>query len=130
VERKRRRYQRCRAAEKRGFFSGIKSREITPGAWMAVGWSVLPDVRRPSDAVLLTFDNNRDEPVIFGFGRMGVPQEDVGRSSDDLAYEKAGWYGQFDQSTLPKDARTIKAWALNAETGRAYRIKGEINLQP
>lgn len=102
------------------------SRNIGSGVWEAMGSAALPGTTRPADAVLLTVNNGRNQPAIFTFAKLGGPR---GLESQDAA-ENTAWFERFDQKSLPADAASIKAWAYDAESGRAYRIQGEIALRP
>jgi hypothetical protein len=98
------------------------------GQWGAKGWAVLPDSRRPADAVVLTQDDASGEPQIVTLAKIGVPRADVAGAKTEPAYVRAGWIERFDDGQLPEGAR-IKAWAFDAERGRAHRLAGEAVLQ-
>jgi hypothetical protein len=96
------------------------------GQWGARGWAVLPDSRRPADAVVLTQDDANGDPQIVTLAKIGVPRADVAGARSDPAYVRSGWIERFDR--LPEGAR-VKAWAFDAERGRAHRIAGEAVLR-
>ena len=98
------------------------------GQWGALGWAVLPYSRRPADAVVLTQDDANGEPQIVTLAKIGVPRADVAGARTEPAYVRAGWIERFDADRLPEGAR-VKAWAFDAERGRAHRIAGEAVLQ-
>jgi hypothetical protein len=98
------------------------------GRWGALGWAVLPYARRPADAVVLTQDDANGEPQIVALAEIGRARADVARARSEPAYVRAGWVERFDAQRLPEGAR-VKAWAFDAERGRAYRIAGEAVLQ-
>jgi hypothetical protein len=88
------------------------------------GWSVLPDKARPADAVLLTYDNAAGDSVIFALAEVGVQRPDVAAGLQEPAYLHAGWVKTFNTSRLPAGALSLRAWAFDAETCRAYPIQG------
>ena len=59
----------------------IRSSRLGSNVWLVAGSAMLPDSVRPADAVLFTFDNSRDEPVVFAFATMGLALDAVGGSS-------------------------------------------------
>jgi len=106
----------------------LQTKSGKAGETIVYGWAVLPGEVRPADALLLTHEQADGEPVIFALARMGVAQSAMGKESSDAAYDHAGWAISLKPGLWPEDATTVKAWAYNAESGRAYRIKGALQL--
>ena len=100
------------------------------GTWGALGWAVLPYARRPADAVVLTYELPSAEPVIFALADLGRPREDVAHAKHDSAYLRSGWVEKFGAKRIPERAATVKAWAFDADRGRAYRLAGEAHIGP
>ena len=94
------------------------------GQFGLAGWSVLPDKARPADAVLLTYDNAAGDSVIFALAEVGVQRPDVAAWLQEPGYLHAGWVKTFNTSRLPAGALSLRAWAFDAETCRAYPIQG------
>ena len=95
----------------------------------AVGWAALPEAHRSADAVLLTYDDAGGQPVIFEVAPVGTPRADVAAASEEPAYLWSGWMKILDPQRIPKDAKVLKAWAFDAEHGRAYRIDGQVSIK-
>jgi hypothetical protein len=98
-----------------------------PSAWKASGIAQLPEAGRPADAILLTCDDGRNDPVIFAFAKMKLPTVAWNGAIEETTTD-ARWFARITQSQVPAAAKTIKAWAYNAETGCAHRLQGEIPL--
>jgi hypothetical protein len=108
----------------------VSSHRLQSGNWRLSGCAELPDAGRPSDEVLLTFDDGKGAPVIFALARkMGLALSDIGKADAGADFDDSGWSEVVDPAALPRDATAVKAWSFNAETGRAYRLKGELLLR-
>jgi hypothetical protein len=107
-----------------------KSRDAGGGRLGVIGWAIVPGSHRPADAVLLTYDDSQGEPVIFNFGDLGFRRDGVDAPLDDPLSAQCGWVKAFDPRRLPAGVKIVKAWLYDAEQGRAFRLKGEVNLHP
>jgi hypothetical protein len=96
-----------------------------------VGWAILPQYHHAADAVVLTYQNPNDQPIIFRLARMGLERPDITVAYGDSSYQFAGWVATFPMSLLPAEAKParIAAWAIDSETGRAYHLDGDIHIQ-
>jgi len=94
------------------------------GQFGMAGWSVLPDKVRPADAVLLTYDDARGDPLIFALAEVGIQRADVAGSLRQPAYLRSGWIKTFNTNRLPSGALSLRAWAFDAETCHAYPVQG------
>jgi hypothetical protein len=107
-------------------YGAIEGSGVTgSGVWRAVGWAILPYARRPADAVVLSYELRPGEPVIFALADLGRPRNDVASAKSGAEYYRSGWIANLDP--VPEDAVAVKAWAFDAERGRAYRLAGEVN---
>jgi len=98
------------------------------GRFGMAGWAVLPEKRRPADAVLLTYDDPRGEGIIFDLAIVEIPRPDIATTFRRSSYRLSGWTKTFNPKLLPEKARLLKAWAFDADEGRAYPIHGSVNL--
>ena len=105
-----------------------KAGKTSDGRFGINGWAVLPEKRRPADAVLLTYDNARGEGIIFDLAVADMPRADISVLFRRKSFRLSGWNKTFDLAILPRDARTLRAWAFDADEGRAYPINGSVNL--
>jgi hypothetical protein len=96
-----------------------------------MGWAVFVDEGRPADAVFLTYDNPRGEPIIFAMAELGVRRDDVAQELGDYDFTPSGWLAVFPPSQLPADPKqvTIRAWALDTDTATAVLLPGSTTLQ-
>jgi hypothetical protein len=79
------------------------------------GWSGLPERKEAAVATLLTYDDDHGEANIFAITFENVPRP---------TYPGSGWSSTIDTNGLPPGRRTIRAWAFNPETCRAYQLAG------
>lgn len=94
------------------------------------GWSILPDGNRAADAVLLTCDAAGGDPVIFGLAVVDRPPTGEAAAGPAAGYRQAGWFKVFDTARLPAGPRVLRAWAFDAEAGRAWPMQGLVTSQP
>ncbi len=92
----------------------------------ASGWAVFPTRSQPVDAVFLTYDDAQGRPIIFALADMGRPRHDIVRMEGTTDVLASGWVAVFPRSRLPASmARTtVSAWALDTDTGKAYKLGG------
>lgn len=90
------------------------------------GWAVLAERQEPADAVILTYKNAAGEEIIFKVVFEKTFRPDVAQFLKNPNYLFSGWQKQLGLAEIPKEAVKIKAWAMDAEAGRAYELKGEI----
>lgn len=93
------------------------------------GWAVLPKKRRSADAVLLTYDDPNGAAIIFDIAIVEMPRPDISRLFRQPSYRFSGWAKTFNLNVLHGNTRRIKAWAFDADEGRAYPIEGSVNLE-
>jgi hypothetical protein len=112
-------------------FGQIQQAGKTPDQQFAMlGWAVLPMKGRPADAVLLTFDNSKGQSIIFALSEVGVPRADVAQTLGDNSYLHSGWAKAFNPDKIPHDVHSLRAWAFDAETARAYPLQGAMSWPP
>ncbi|MDQ1638381.1 MAG: hypothetical protein QOF62_1720 [Pyrinomonadaceae bacterium] len=98
--------------------------------YTAAGWAMLPGWDHPADAILLTYDREEGDSVIFAIAN---PDENGGllarmwRSKPPSEY--ARWQKSFSISGLPRNPLIISAWAFDARTGKAAPLAGKHIIQ-
>ncbi len=92
------------------------------------GWAFFPERERAADSVLLTWELQPGEGRAFALADMGLIRDDLVQRFQDSAYRRAGWVKRFDASALPKGKLTIRAWAFDTETAKAYPLEGSFSL--
>lgn len=90
------------------------------------GWAVFPAKSAPADAVFLTYENERREPIIFALAEIGRRRDDVVSKERNPDYLLCGWVAVVPQDRLPRfpATMTITAWALDTDTGKAFKLDG------
>jgi hypothetical protein len=103
-----------------------------PGQVAATGWAIFSKKQAPADAVFLTYDNERHEPIIFAFADIGAQREDIAHQQGNDAYAGCGWVARFPVAALTNYMRvtTVAAWGLDTDTGRAFKLEGALTVQP
>jgi hypothetical protein len=92
---------------------------------VAAGWAILPEKMRPADAVMLTCDDADGQPVLFAVADVVIRRADVVNVTHRKEFLRSGWVKVFSPRDLPPGGvQSLKAWAFDAETCRAYRIEG------
>jgi hypothetical protein len=92
-----------------------------------VGWAYLPASHRPAEAVLLTYDDAQGNPTIIA---IAIPPlwEQYAPTKKRPEASTPRWTKIIKRDQLPEGAGVLKAWAFDAEHGRAYRLLGQARL--
>lgn len=106
-----------------GWFEGI-NKAAKKDEFIARGWARLPNRKEPSDAVVLTYRNAKNDDIIFAVSESRTPRKDVVKVLKKAAYSMSGWETSFSISKLPKGKVTINAWAFDSDIGKAIKIGG------
>jgi hypothetical protein len=86
------------------------------------GVAILPIEKRPADVVLISSDNAGHEPIVCAIARAGAAAPGAGSS--------ALWSTSLPLDRIPRgEASQLKAWAFDAENGRAYRLEGPVSVR-
>jgi hypothetical protein len=92
------------------------------------GWAILPEKVKPADGVILTYENQQGESIIFAIAAVELKRRDIAKVLGNKAYSKSGWEKVILANQIPPKAGKIKAWALDADTGKAFKLKGNFTL--
>ncbi len=98
----------------------IAKREGSNGLFAGIG--LLPEKHRPADAIILSADDAQHRPVMFAVCAVTEPTPPFGDESHRAFDDHCGWFRRIPLNRLPASAGTLKAWAYDAETGRARRM--------
>lgn len=90
------------------------------------GWAVLPEKESPAHAVVLSYENKEGESIAFALATTDIKRKDVAKILNKKAYVDSGWEKLIFVDKIPKTAGKIKAWAFDADTGKAF----ELNRSP
>jgi hypothetical protein len=76
--------------------------------YIASGLTIMPNTNGPADAILITYDNKKGQSIAFGLNNS----------------DKMRWYWIISVAQVPCDTTDIKFWAFDANTAKAYRLRG------
>ena len=102
-----------------GWFDGVV---VSGGAASAWGWASLPSGNRPADCVVLAYENESSEWIVFALSHVTMPRPDVAKALHDPEQLWSGWRAEFPVAGLPAGAR-LSAWGVDAKAGKLYRLK-------
>ena len=94
------------------------------GHFSVSGWSVLPERKEGAVVTLLTYDDDYGQANIFAMAIENTPRPDVASGLKTEGYLDSGWSSTIETKLLPPGRRTIRAWAFNPETCRAFELGG------
>jgi hypothetical protein len=93
------------------------------------GWARVPDRDRPAECVVLGFETPDGVWKPFCVFETGGDRPDVARHFGSGALIRAGFSGRVNATSLPRGAFTLRAWAIDPKTERAFPMEGAIRLQ-
>jgi hypothetical protein len=101
------------------------------GVLNITGWANHAGRGRCADEVFLTYQDKDNHPIIFVAARMGVERADIAAQLNDSAYQYCGWIATIREDELPPDfgSTVLRAWDLDAETGKAWLLAGGTALR-
>jgi hypothetical protein len=97
------------------------------GQMAASGWAILPMAQRNADSVILAYEKEDGDPIIFARASVRSLRDDIAAELGDSVYRNCGWEITWKPSDLPPGATRVSAWAFDAESRRAYKI-GSVQL--
>jgi hypothetical protein len=97
-----------------------------PDGCAITGPAILPDSRRKADGVLLTYDDAQGNPLIFA---LAIPRLSVSHPTPSDQEAPPRWTKFIQNDQLPEGASIVKAWAFDAERGRAFRLAGQVTVE-
>ena len=81
--------------------------------YTATGYAQFPDIKKPADAVILSFENEAGKSQMFTL-----------ENEDSLRWKKT-----FSITKITCNPIILNAWAFKANTGRAYKLKGSFAIE-
>lgn len=110
-----------------GWFDGLS--KVDNELYGASGWAILPYRGEPADAVILAYENTQTNSIMFKIAYVGAKREDVAKVLKHNAYRHSGWQTTISKTEIPaRDTLKINAWALDATTGKAYKLNGSHSI--
>ncbi|HVT88059.1 MAG TPA: hypothetical protein VHD56_04340 [Tepidisphaeraceae bacterium] len=95
------------------------------------GWAILPGKEKAADAVVLSYENESKQPIVFAMAEIGAKRPEVANTFGNSGYLRSGWFADFPISALPASPKLtrITAWAVDTDTGYLYQLAGDIPVQ-
>ena len=103
-----------------GYFDTVN--QIDNQTYVANGWAILPDRGEVADGVILTYENEEGEQIIFKLINQRMPRPSVRDYFDNSVYLYSGWQKSFSVREIPQGIVKLKAWAFDTETGKAFLL--------
>jgi hypothetical protein len=94
------------------------------------GWARLPDQNRPADCVVVGFETADGAWKPLCVFETGGNRPDVARTLGSAALAHAGFSGRVAAGGLPRSDITLKAWAVDLKSERAFPMGGAVRLPP
>jgi hypothetical protein len=90
------------------------------------GWAVNRSTLQLTDGVFLAYQDPSGRQILFAPARMNALRRDILQQYRSSTYEWSGWQASFLPSQIPAEIKDTKisAWVLDADTGRAYLLRG------
>ena len=92
-----------------------------PGMVAARGWAALAGQGRSADSVILAYEREDHEWIVFAISSSIEMRPDVARLHQHPDWLWSGWRVVFRADAVPKGAN-ISAWALDAKQAKVYRL--------
>ena len=97
--------------------------------FLASGWAILENPGRTADAVLLSYQDDKDESKIFTVAPVKFERPDIFKVKQSSTYTRSGWAIKFSRNSLPNRKVKINAWAYNVKTKSSYPLNGSRSLK-
>jgi hypothetical protein len=111
-----------RAQENYGSF--IELAPAGTNEYTARGNARLPYRREAPDAVFLACESPRHEAKVFAVAEVTAPRDFVSAILPGGVRGDGVWHKTFAPRALPVGACTVTAWAVDAYTGKAFKLSG------
>ncbi|MBV9009821.1 MAG: hypothetical protein JO354_11755 [Verrucomicrobia bacterium] len=94
------------------------------GIYNVTGWAILPPAGRVADAVALSSNSRTEGERIFAINDQLEDRPDVVKVLHRPDLLHCGWRASFSSDALPDGTKQLAAWAMDANSGRLYRLGG------
>ena len=90
----------------------LRTRQTSKDHRLVSGWAIDPALKRAPDAVVLTYESEDSEPLVFGVAEVGKPRPDVSKAMKDSDYLFSGWARIYSIAQSPPKTRKSKLGPL------------------
>lgn len=112
----------------KSFRGRFDSMAVVDNQYVASGWAILPERQERADGIVLAFLHSNGDWMAL---TMAAERDDRSDSQDlagDRSLKNIGWRARFPAAILPLEAHELSAWALDARTGKSYKLEGTQRL--
>lgn len=103
--------------------SFLQLEKVRTDEYVASGWAMLPFRGEPPAVVLLAYEDADNKTSVFAMAMLETQRDFVSAIERRGVYGDNRWRKSFSARALPSPAK-LSAWALDAYTGRVFRIAG------
>jgi hypothetical protein len=92
--------------------------------YVASGWAILPEGQERADGIVLAFLHSDGSWVPLTMAAEREDRPDSENLVGGRSLKNIGWRARFPAALLPPEARELSAWAIDARTGKSYKLEG------
>ncbi len=109
-----------------GYVESIPTEPIQPSETLTLtGWSILPKINQPADAVYLSEGTNNR---LIAVGQVNINRPDVAQFLSNLKAKKSGWVLRVPTAILSPGNHLMKVWNYDAKRNQLIQISEPFNL--
>ena len=103
--------------------SFVQLEKVRTDEYVASGWAMLPFRGEPPAVVLLAYEDADKKTSVFAMAMLETQRDFVSALERRGVYGDNRWRKSFSARELPHSVK-LSAWALDAYTGKVFRIAG------
>lgn len=92
--------------------------------YVSSGWAILPERHKRADGIVLAFLDSDGHWIALTMAAEREDRSDRETLVGDRSLKNIGWRARFPAAILPPEARELSAWAIDARTGKSYKLEG------
>src|ERR1700686_3229263 len=105
----------------RGRFDSIA---VVDNQYVVSGWAILPERHERADGIVLAFLNSAGEWIALTMAAERIERSDINTRGGGRSLKNVGWRARIPAAVLPPEAHELSAWAIDAKTGKSYKLDG------
>lgn len=116
-------YENDASGNEKGRYGRFEAIARADDRYVASGWAVLPNRGERADGVVLAFRSPDTPWIALTMAGLRTAGPDLSRLYDRRAKD-TGWTASFPKEVIPSEAHELSAWAIDAKTGKSYKLEG------
>lgn len=92
--------------------------------YVASGWAILPERHERADGLVLAFLDSDGHWIALTMAAERTERSGINTLVGDRSLKNIGWRARFPAAVLPPEAHELSAWAIDAKTGKSYKLDG------